>query len=269
LIAFLVVISVRGWRRPVIRITAVTTLVAAIFSLGPRLTVGGVVHRSIPLPWALVQDAPFFKNVLPARFSVYVMMGAAVLVAMQLSELIALRVRWVPATLLMLALIPLVPVARHPDEPLERTPAFFTGEARHIAPGSVLVVEPYAHPGNTSPMVWQMRAGSRFAMPGGYVITQSAGRPTGFWPPSTPLRNTSILIEKGEPPRLTDKLREMLTTEIGDLGACAIVIGPHPHRTAAVSFFVELLRTTPRWSGGVWVFDLKSCGLHKPELDLF
>jgi hypothetical protein len=70
LIAVLVYLSVRYWRRPLVRVTATLLVVLAILSLGTTLHIAG---QWTPLPvGALALMAPLFRRVIPVRFALYV-----------------------------------------------------------------------------------------------------------------------------------------------------------------------------------------------------
>ena len=107
--------------RPVMKVAALTTIAAFIVSLGSRLTVGRYVWTAVPLPEAALTHIPILDNTIAARYSLYVMLGAAVIFALTIE---ALRERLrrdgrldgavgaagaVCAALACLALLPLVP----------------------------------------------------------------------------------------------------------------------------------------------------------------
>jgi hypothetical protein len=69
-------------RRPAMRIVAVVTAAAFVLSLGSRLVVGHHVVASVPLPEAIFNRIPLLESTISARYSLYVVLGAAVMLAM-------------------------------------------------------------------------------------------------------------------------------------------------------------------------------------------
>ena len=87
LLAVLAMVAVRMWRRPLIKVVTVLTVLVAVLSLGPHLHVRGHV-TGIPLPWDAVQSVPLVREVLPNRLVLYVDLFAALLLALFLDSVI-------------------------------------------------------------------------------------------------------------------------------------------------------------------------------------
>ena len=153
-------VAVARWAMPF-------TVGAWLLSLGGTLHVGGR-DTGLPLPFGAVARLPLFGNLAAVRLSLYVVLGAALLLAVGLD-------RWRPtwqaapvAALCLLALLPAWPY-RYVDAAV---PAYFTSAAvLRVPAGSVAVTFPLARVGSSAPMDWQAFAGYRYASPGGYVIT--------------------------------------------------------------------------------------------------
>ena len=171
LLAFLLFGVVRFWRRRAFLIVAIAGLITATLSLGPSLHVGGI-DKAIPLPGALFSHIPLVDNLLPARLALMTDFFAALLLAMTMAALAARYTRhWQRAGVLAVTaavLVPLFPALPYPRASAA-TPAFFTSSAvDQIPSGSTVLVAPYPNPGY-APELWQVEAGMRFRMPGGYV----------------------------------------------------------------------------------------------------
>lgn len=81
-------LAVVVWRRrlPLVRFAALMAVVAELLALGPTLTVDG--HTTgVPLPDRLLDHLPLFNSFVDARFSLYVDLFVAVLLAVALDEL--------------------------------------------------------------------------------------------------------------------------------------------------------------------------------------
>ena len=73
--------------RPVMRVAALTTIAAFVMSLGSRLTVGHWSWTAVPLPEAALTHLPVLGNTIAARYSLYVMLGAAMIFALTIEAL--------------------------------------------------------------------------------------------------------------------------------------------------------------------------------------
>jgi len=200
MLILLIMLFGRFWRSIRMRFCAVVMLVCYVASLGPQLVVDNA-STGFPLPFALLQQAPLLDNVLTVRFSLYVDLFAAMLVAVGVDHVHdARRLRmlcgrkdavgvvvhaangrrymWLALTSLAAALavvgwIPRWPYATAPTG----VPAYFTSSAvDHIPAGGVVLVSPYPSVEEVQPMLWQAMAGMRFQIVGGYSLFAS---PTG------------------------------------------------------------------------------------------
>jgi hypothetical protein len=155
-------------RRPYLKPVLVNLIVLLLFSLGPTLHVAGV-RTGLWLPWRLGLYLPFIRHALPARFSMFVALLAALVAALWLSES---RRRWDRAgrfALAALACLFLMPSpAMHPWTALPQEPFF---QPQNIASvlerGANVIVLPYGYTGPS--MIWQLEAGMHFTQSGGYL----------------------------------------------------------------------------------------------------
>lgn len=184
------------------RIVAVVTVVAFVLSLGSRLVVGHHVVTRVPLPEAVFTRIPLLESTIAARYSLYVMLGAAVMLAVileALHERLAVQrlvAALVPAGLAVVALLPLLPswpywlhvtqVPRYftigstaPSATASKTAAgtpsgtpsgMASGGAGHIPQASVAVTFPFPLLRDAYPMLWQVAAGMRYKSPGGRFV---------------------------------------------------------------------------------------------------
>lgn len=100
--------------------------IAFLFSLGPFLTIAGV--PTVPLPWSLADAVPGLDHALPSRFSVFVFMALAVLVA-QAWAAPALR-RWFSAGAVAASLVLLLPNLATVGVPVDASIAGFVTSGR-------------------------------------------------------------------------------------------------------------------------------------------
>jgi hypothetical protein len=185
-------------------------VVATICSFGTAFVWDG--SQKFTLPWSWLTHLPGINNLLPTRFSVYVALAAAVIVALWLaSPRVPVVVRVVLAVLAVAAIVPRVGEAlwyTHPSQP-----AFFANDlVRHcIAPGETVMTLPYTSNGDS--MLWQAETGYRFNMAGGYVHP----KPPSIW---ERFPAVAALDEDGPPPGGTADLEAFTRAA----GVSAIVV---------------------------------------------
>jgi len=153
---------VRSWRRPAARFLAAALVLALLLALGTSLHVEG--HRLFALPWAAVVHRPVIDNVLPARFSLYLSLTAAVAAALWIGSARGRLLRR-PVVLPLLAVASLVPAVWHVDftgRP-ERW-SFFTQKLYELCVprGETLAIFPFGRWGDS--MLWQAESGFWFRM---------------------------------------------------------------------------------------------------------
>ena len=166
------------WRRPPVRIAAVTLALLEVLSLGGTLLAGGHEHPSVTLPWYWLQTLPIAGSVVPDRFSILADGAAAALLAFGID---AARARWpaprwpraraVIAVIVVAAIAPLVP---HPlpagsDPPV---PAGWTATfaALRLPAGAHVLVLPIPVSTFTEPLRWEADTGVPSSMFGGYFM---------------------------------------------------------------------------------------------------
>ncbi|MCW2604539.1 MAG: hypothetical protein JWN61_2674 [Pseudonocardiales bacterium] len=199
LVALAVLMAAIGWRHALVRLSAAMAVLLTIVSLGPTL-VADNEDRGIYLPGALLNldKLPLLDNVLVTRFSLYVAMFVAVIVAVGFDDICS-RLRAgqtaqrsrrslkLPAcaalaaaltALSIIALIPRWPFTTSPSN----VPVYFSSSAvERIPEGSVVLISPYPSVAEVLPQLWQAVAGIRFRIIGGYgLVADSEGNPSNF-----------------------------------------------------------------------------------------
>jgi len=174
-----VVIALITRRDRITRSLLAIAAVVVVASLGPLLTIAG--HRSITMPWRLAEQVPGLDHALPVRFSAYLFIVVALVVA----SLWAGRgvPRWVTAALVGVSAVLLLPSmpASYPYD--AETPEYIASGfwQRDIDRGDNVLVLPSGQNGNG--MLWQTRTDFAFTMPtgnaGGAKPPPEALRPVG------------------------------------------------------------------------------------------
>lgn len=161
-------------RRAALRALAVTALVFAVLSLGPRLKWLGEI-TPVPLPFAALAPLPVFNAALPARLALIAIPIVAIVLTWAVDHLRAMKNRplWIAA--FAVALLPLFPV---PLLAVERNPVpefFASGQWRsYVSPRGTVV--PIPLPSDLLPdgQRWQAAAlaarQGEFSIPAGFFL---------------------------------------------------------------------------------------------------
>lgn len=259
LVLLLVAVTVRHWRRPIVRLASLLLLAAAVLSLGAHLHLAGHIHAAVTLPWWLTQILPLTKDVEPGRLTIFAHLFAALLLAVFVDAVLR-QPQWA-VRLGGIALAIAVLLSYVPGGPLPtgraQVPAFFTSTAvRAIPDGGVALVAPFpSGPDTVAPMLWQAAAGMRFRMPGGYMVGPTpSGSPTFEPVPTTTSTTMAAIRDEGPTPPLTPALRRRLLDDLAAWKVTAVVIGPMPHQAEMVAFVSALLARPPTSEGGAYLW---------------
>jgi hypothetical protein len=188
-------------REGVIELAGGLAFVALVLSLGPRLVVDGHT-TAVRLPFDLFLHVPVLDSLLAGRFTLFVALFAAVVLAVGLDRLhgdlqgrgVSVPLRAVAVlAVAVVALVPLIPRWPYPVVNVGSTtpPFFLTNDVRAIPQGGLVLTYPYpVYPFNQA-MLWQAEASMRFRILGGYALIQGAddqatNAPAPLMPPSVP-----------------------------------------------------------------------------------
>jgi hypothetical protein len=173
LLAIIVWFAGERWRRPGSRFLVLGLAAAGFLALGTSLRVAG--RELTPLPWDLVADQPLFNNAMPVRFSAYVSLAAAVLVALWMRDTNGRAAIVLPA-LAVLALVPRLELPLWQSSVVR--PSFFTAGLYRdcLQEGENVFTYPYR---SGAPLLWQVDSGFHFRLAGGTV---RSGMPETFTP---------------------------------------------------------------------------------------
>ena len=245
----LVLLLVLAWRFrsvAVVRLAAVLGAVAWVLSLGERLHVAGS-ETQVPLPYALVAQLPVLHNMAAVRFSLYVVLCAALVLAVGLDRLHAegrLRAA-VAVPLAVLCALPLVPDWPYSYE-RARTPAWFTSDAVERVPeGSLALTYPVPRFPQSAPMLWQAQAGYRYRSVGGYLITPEPDGSGTFTGGVTAWERVVGQAPAGRLGAVAPQVRAALLLEMEQLGAASVLVADVAGADAVVRVVTDVLGRGP------------------------
>ncbi len=166
LLLIISVYTVRSWHTRSGKLLIISLAAIVIASMGPVLHIVGT--ETLPLPWALMTNAPFINVALPARFMVYSFLIIALIAGLFLSRIKMNRIaKYMLLVTSLIFLIPNTPNGQFVDT--ASTPAFFSQDIykQYLAREDTVVIIPYGDQGES--MLWQAETNMYFRMAGGYV----------------------------------------------------------------------------------------------------
>jgi hypothetical protein len=229
---------VTQWRARSTKVLAAVGAIAFVFALGPELTIYG--HRIAPAPWRIVSGLPLFKQLLPARFMVFVDLVLAVGIASWLSIGTGrIRLRWATAAIGVLLTFPAIQDGWWNSTPSQ--PRFITeGIAHRVIPaGSTVLTLPYGVYGDGQ--LWQAETGFTFNLAATYVLKALPPRYQG----ESAAVEMALQNAPPTPQSFADLLRVHHVSEIvldaaapGRWPAFLSAIGLHPRAIAGVALYL-------------------------------
>ncbi|WP_079054303.1 dolichyl-phosphate beta-glucosyltransferase [Streptomyces graminilatus] len=258
-------ICVRLWERAVVKALAVTAVVAALLSLGPKIHIP-LTDAVLPGPWALLADKPLFESVIESRIAMVCAPALGMLLALAVERLAATRrlsTQYFGMLAVLLAVAPVVPA---PLRSVERpdVPAFIADGMwkPYVGKGESLVPVPLPDPYDTEALHWQTAADLGFRLPGGYFNGPAGPKRAGIY--GAERRYTSDMLRgvshTGIAPVIDANWRAQAGEDFAYWKAGVLVVAPQSNAGALRETLDQLTGETGRWTGGVWVWDLHGNG---------
>lgn len=240
----------RQWDDLRVRIAAITGALIALLSLGPELHAAKhALH--IPLPWSLFANLPLLKHLLPGRFTLFVWLAVAVIIAITVKRAASLaprpKAQWLLAIAAALVLILPAPLDRRDFY----TPLFFRNwAAQQIRSDETVLVAPYFLDagGQAGPMLWAAEADYGIRMPEAYAYMPQPDGSTLTAPPPTRLAQLMLAIQDDKIPVLArGEIRAQVTANLRDADVRHVVVGPMQEWPAMLAFFTDLFGRPPQY----------------------
>jgi hypothetical protein len=248
LLVLLVVVIVGRWDDLRVRVAGITGASMLLLSLGPWLHIGEA-QLHIPLPWLALGKLPLLEHVLPGRFTVFVWLAVAVVVAVVITRVTRLAPRraapWLLAVGASLILLLPAPLSRAPFA----TPAFFRHWAsHHIGADETVLVAPYfVNGGEAAPMVWAAEADYGLRMPEAYAYVPQPNGRTYSGPPQTQLTFTMFMIQqRGARLVARGEQRTRIAADLKEADVRHVIVGPTQHWRQLIAFFTDLFGRAPQ-----------------------
>lgn len=256
LLMLLVVAAVRLWDDLRVRIASVTGALLLLLSLGPWLHIGKE-KLPVPLPWLPIGKLPLLQHVLPGRFTLFVWLAVAVIVAIVIKRATRLAPgpagRWLLAVVAAIVFILPAPLQRQPFY----TPDFFRNWAsHHIGPDETVLVAPYFTNGiQAAPMVWAAEADYGLRMPEAYVYVPLSDGRTSSGPPATRLFKVMRMIQEDKISYVArGQIRAQILADIRFAEVRHVIVGPMEAVAEMLAFFTDLFGRSPELVDGVAIW---------------
>lgn len=247
----LVGLGLLAWRYravPMMRFSAVLALVLWVLSLGSPLHVAGTRYH-LPLPFAMVSKIPVLGNLVAVRFSLYVALFAAVIVAIGLDRLHAQgwtprRRRWA-CVAVAACVVPLVPRLPYSYQDAG-TPTYFTSASvLRIPQGAVAFTYPVPRFPASAAMQWQALSGFRYRSIGGYVISRGPRGAGTFGGSVTTWERVVNQAPYGRALASSALVKHLLLQEMVDLRCRAVLVADVPGAALVNALVTALLHRPP------------------------
>ncbi|GGO07701.1 hypothetical protein [Micromonospora parathelypteridis] len=270
------VIALVWWLRRSVVVLALAALglLFAVLSLGREVRFDNR-GTGVPGPWAALENLPILHSVVPTRWALAITPIIGLLLAYGAERARELasshpaakgQIRFVAATVLTMALLPIVPTPL-PVTHLNPVPTFVTSGAwrPYVTGGRSVVALPLPDSTYAEPLRWS--AATRLDMPlaRGYFLgpdtrpNAEAPRVALFGAPPRPTSSFFGTIRRtGAVPPITPQGRVQAVDDLRFWRAGVVVLGPHEHETALRRGMTELTGIQPVFTGGVWVWDVRS-----------
>ena len=165
----LAIITVKYWHKKPFRSLIITIGIVMLLALGPRLHLAGQAGSSVPLPWILFEWLPLLKSAQPDRFTVYIFLLLAVILALWMSHP---KERMVASYKYLAVLVGIVCIA--PNTGLYTwsrvpVPAYFHRSVlqHHLTQNSNVLILPFEKLGSS--IYYQYYSGMYFTQTGAYI----------------------------------------------------------------------------------------------------
>ncbi|MEU5965674.1 hypothetical protein ABZ777_31080 [Micromonospora parva] len=270
------VIALVWWLRRSIVVLALAALglLFAVLSLGREVRFNNR-GTGVPGPWAALENLPILHSVVPTRWALAITPIIGLLLAYGAERARELayahpvargQIRFVTATMLTMALLPIVPTPL-PVARLDPIPTFVTSGAwrPYVSGGRSVVTLPLPDTTYAEPLRWS--ASTRLDMPlaRGYFLGPDT-RPNAdppkvalFGAVPRPTSNFFTTIRRtGAVPPITPQSRVRAVDDLRYWRAGVVILGPHEHEAALRRGMTELTGIEPVFTGGVWVWDVRS-----------
>lgn len=241
------------WSDLRIRVAGAMALILMVASFGPVLQVGSE-STGIPMPWALLSEAPLLEHALPGRLTLYMWLAIAVIVGITLEGLLRLpRQRAAPAILVVAAALAVAAPAPMRWWSTE-VPVFFERwDEQGFRDDAIVLMAPYFTNGaGADPMLWAAVAGNEVRMYEAYAYVPLPDGGPSYGPPATQLSGIMQAIQdRGTAIVARGDVRATIERELEGTGITDVIVGSMRYRVEMVTFFTDLFGQPPVDMDGV------------------
>lgn len=235
-------------------------IISLVLVMGPSYVVGGGL--SIPLPEAIVDHVPLFRDLLPMRLSVYLDLFTMLVLLVWLDQLSWRRWRLVKIAGIGVVLLAWLPVMPSTFITVSTPPAFTSSQLDQlVSRGSIVLLLPYVAGGiDDQAMLWQAESGFEFRMPEGYWVRLSVGESGNRYGPAIDWFNKSLyeIPLDGINPSLSVKHRLRALAYFHSRHVQEVILGPSRYHARLGRYMDQLLGKPQVIPGGIVLWRVPS-----------
>ncbi|WP_412747674.1 hypothetical protein [Krasilnikovia sp. M28-CT-15] len=264
------------WMRRTVAVVALAgiALLFAAMSLGPQIYLRGI-NTGVPGLWSVLHSIPVLDSAVPTRWAMAIAPAVGIVLALGVQrgvELVRTQpstrgpVRVAMITAVVMALVPLAPTPLT-TKPMEPVPDFVASGAwrQYVDDNHTVVALPLPDSSYPDPLRWSAYTHQDMRIAGAYALlpNQNPLDPTDrtalFSPPWRPTSGLMASIKQGNPtPEITDTRREMTLADLRFWKAGVVVLAPQARDDEMLRVMTDLLGFQPTWTGGAWVWNVRS-----------
>ncbi|MDX6227594.1 MAG: hypothetical protein QOI76_984 [Frankiales bacterium] len=237
-------------------------LAAAVLAVGWSVRVAGE-NLQIRGPAQVMQRLPVLQNIVSVRFSLYVVLFAALLVAAAWDSgaVAAPRTQRWTAVLVALAVVAVFPRHSARITRIIQPPALASGKLLPGLPdGSTLAMLPWPNTLDASAMRWQVVDKLHYKLLGAWGVVAGPHGEGNYGAPTPELASVARHLSGHtyDPPPKGGGTERLLLAEIKIMSAKAkaLVVGPVGDSAQVASYLTGLLHEQPTYIGGLYIFRL-------------
>lgn len=253
LLLFMTAFAVVRWQDVRVRVAGLMAGTMFVLSLGPVLQIGAE-STGVPMPWAPFSGLPLLEHALPGRFTLYMWLAIAVLVALVVDWLAGLRLRRAAPAFVALTTALMVAAPAPLGSSTTAVPPFFERwDEQGIRDDAIVLVAPYFTNGaGADPMLWAAIAGDNLRMYEAYAYVPLGDGSPSYGPPSTQLSDIMVAIQdRGVPLVARGPVRAQVGQDLLSAGITDVIVGPMQRSAEMIAFFTDLFGRSPLAVDGV------------------
>ena len=260
-------------RLAVVTLAGIALLFAAM-SLGPQIYLNGI-NTGVPGIWSFLHSVPVLNSAVPTRWAMAIAPIVGIVLAFGCQRAVDLvraqpqavgPVRVAAIAAVAMALVPIAPTPLSTTR-MQPVPEFVTSGMwrQYVDDHHTVMTVPLPDNSYPDPLRWSAYTRQEMRIAGAYALLPNSNpldptdRTALFAPPWRPTSGLLASIKQGNPiPEITDTRREMTLADLRYWRVGAIMLTPQEQDTEMMRAMTDLLGFSPTWTGGAWIWNVRS-----------